>query len=126
MKRQTVKRGEHADAMSDMRAMTPEEDSVMQAQVDYFYRQFVQKVAAGRKLTFGQVDSIGQGRIWSGADAKRIGIVDTLGGFLDAVGYAKQVAKLKDCDYVILPAPSSGFGVKLGAFAEEQILDMVR
>jgi protease-4 len=126
MRRQAVKRGEHADAMSDMRAMTPAEDSVMQAQVDYFYRQFVQKVAAGRKLTFEQVDSIGQGRIWSGLDAKRIGIVDTLGGFLDAVGYAKQVARLKDCDYVVLPAPRSGFGATVGAFAEEQILDLVR
>jgi protease-4 len=125
-RRQAVKRGEHADAMSDMRAMTPDEDSVMQAQVDYFYRQFVQKVAAGRKLTFEQVDSIGQGRIWSGLDAKRIGIVDTLGGFLDAVGYAKQVAKLKECDYVVLPASKGGFGVRLGAFAEEQIRDIIR
>ncbi len=126
MKRQVVKRGEHADAMSDMRAMTPEEDSVIQAQIDHWYRQFVQKVATGRKLSFEHVDSVGQGRIWSGVDAKRIGIVDTLGGFLDAIGYAKQVAKLKDCDYVVLPAPKTGLGVQLSAFAEEQILDMVR
>ncbi|MCX6843640.1 MAG: signal peptide peptidase SppA [candidate division WOR-3 bacterium] len=125
-KRQVVKRGEHADAMSDMRAMTPEEDSAMQAQVDYFYRQFVQKVATGRKLTFEHVDSIGQGRIWSGLDAKRIGIVDTLGGFLDAVGYAKQIAKLKHCDYVVLPAPKGGLGVTLSGFAEEQLLNIVR
>ena len=125
-KRQVVTRGEHADAMSDMRAMTPEEDSMMQAQVDYFYHQFVQKVAAGRKLSYDKVDSIGQGRIWSGLDAKRIGIVDSLGGFLDAVGYAKQVAKLKDCDYVVLPAPKGGLGVTLSGFAEEQILNTIR
>jgi len=120
-RRQTVKRGEHADAMSDMRAMTPEEDSMMQAQVDYFYRQFVQKVAAGRKMSFETVDSIGQGRIWSGLDARRIGIVDSLGGFLDAVGYAKRVAKLEECDYVILPAPKSGFGSMAGDFVQEQV-----
>ncbi len=120
-RRQAVKRGEHADAMSDMRAMTPEEDSMMQAQVDYFYRQFVQKVAAGRKLSYEHVDSIGQGRIWSGADAKRVGIVDTLGGFLDAVGYAKQVAKLEDCDYVVLPAPKTGFGSMVSDFAQDQV-----
>jgi protease-4 len=125
-RRQAVKRGEHADAMSDMRAMTPEEDSLMQAQVDYFYNQFVQKVATGRKMTFEKVDSIGQGRIWSGLDAERIGIVDSLGGFLDAVGYAKQVAKLKDCDYIVLPAPKGGLGVQLSAFAEEQILNIIR
>ena len=120
-RRQVVKRGEHADAMSDLRTMTPEEDSMMQAQVDYFYRQFVQKVAEGRKLTFEHVDSVGQGRIWSGLDAKRIGIVDSLGGFFDAVEYAKQVAKLKDCDYVVLPAPKTGFGSIVSDFAQEQV-----
>jgi protease IV len=120
-RRQSVKRGEHADALSDMRAMTPEEDSVMQAQVDYFYNQFVQKVAAGRKMSFEKVDSVGQGRIWSGLDAKRIGIVDSLGGFLDAVGYAKQVAKIKDCDFVVLPAPKTGFGGMVSDFATEQV-----
>jgi protease IV len=120
-RRQTVKRGEHADAMSDMRAMTPEEDSMMQAQVDYFYNQFVQKVATGRKMSFEKVDSVGQGRIWSGLDARRIGIVDSLGGFLDAVGYAKKVAKVEDCDYLVLPAPRTGFGSMAGDFAQEQV-----
>ena len=86
----------------------------------------MQKVATGRKLSFEKVDSVGQGRIWSGADAKRVGIVDTLGGFVDAVGYAKQVAKLKDCDYLVLPASGGGIGVRLGAFAEEQMRDMIR
>jgi protease-4 len=125
-RRQTVKRGEHADAMSEMRTMTPEEDSMMQDQVDYFYNQFVQKVAAGRKMSFEKVDSIGQGRIWSGLDAKRIGIVDSLGGFLDAVGYAKQVAKLKECDYVVLPAAKNGFGNMVGDFAQDQVRKVIQ
>jgi protease-4 len=125
-RRQAVKRGEHADAMSDMRAMTPEEDSMMQAQVDYWYRQFVQKVATGRKLSFEKVDSVGQGRIWSGLDAKRVGIVDTLGGFLDAVGYAKKVAKLEDCDYIVLPAPKTGFGSMVSDFATEQVRKVIQ
>jgi len=125
-RRQVVKRGEHADAMSDLRAMTPEEDSVMQAQVDYFYNQFVRKVADGRKLTFEKVDSVGQGRIWSGLDAKRVGIIDTLGGFLDAVGYAKQVVGLKDCDYVVLPSLSTGFGAMMSDFAQEQVRKALR
>jgi protease-4 len=120
-RRQAVKRGEHADAMSDARVMTPEEDSMMQAQVDYFYRQFVQKVADGRRLSFAKVDSVGQGRIWSGLDAKRIGIVDSLGGFLDAVGYAKQITKLEDCDFIVLPAAKTGFGPMVSDFAQEQV-----
>jgi protease-4 len=94
---------------------------MMQAQVDYFYRQFVQKVAVGRKLSYEKVDSVGQGRIWSGFDAKRVGIVDTLGGFLDAVAYAKKVAKLEDCDYIVLPAPKTGFGSMVSDFATEQV-----
>jgi protease-4 len=124
-RRQTVKRGEHADALSDMRAMTPEEDSMMQAQVDYFYNQFVQKVATGRKMSFDKVDSIGQGRIWSGLDAKRIGIVDSLGGFLDAVGYAKNVAKVEGCDYLVLPAPKTGLGPMVSDFATEQAMKVM-
>ncbi|HTW91726.1 MAG TPA: signal peptide peptidase SppA [bacterium] len=120
-RRQAVTRGEHAGAMSDMRAMTPEEDSIMQAQVDYFYHQFVQKVATGRKLSFEHVDSIGQGRIWSGLDAKRVGIVDTLGGFLDAIGYAKKVARLGECDYIVLPAAGSGLGSMVSDFAQDQV-----
>ncbi|MBN2465297.1 signal peptide peptidase SppA [candidate division WOR-3 bacterium] len=120
-RRQVVKRGEHADAMSDLRTMTPEEDSMMQAQVDHFYRQFVQKVADGRKLTFAHVDSVGQGRIWSGLDAKRVGIVDTLGGFLEAVEYAKRLAKLKECDYVVLPKSKTGLGSMVSDFAQEQV-----
>ena len=94
---------------------------MMQSQVDYWYRQFVQKVATGRKLSFEHVDSVGQGRIWSGLDAKRVGIVDTLGGFLDAVEYAKRVAKLTECDYVVLPAPKTGFGSMASDFAMEQV-----
>jgi protease IV len=125
-RRQTVKRGEHADAMSDMRAMTPEEDSMMQAQVDYFYNQFVQKVATGRKMSYEKVDSIGQGRIWSGLDARRIGIVDSLGGFLDAVGYAQKITKLDDCDYVVLPASRTGLGSMVGDFAQDQVLRAIR
>ncbi len=125
-RRQVVKRGEHADAMSDLRTMTPEEDSMIQAQADHWYRQFVQKVAEGRKLSFEQVDSVGQGRIWSGLDARRVGIVDTLGGFLDAVEYAKQVAKLDDCDYVILPKSRTGFGAMMSNFAQDQVRKALR
>jgi protease IV len=120
-RRQVVKRGEHADAQSDFRALTQEEDSMMQEQIDYFYRQFVQKVADGRHLTFEKVDSVGQGRIWAGIDGKKVGIVDELGGFLDAVEYAKKAAKLKDCDFEFYPSPKSGMALKLEAAAEEQV-----
>jgi protease-4 len=125
-RRQVVKQGEHADALSDQREWTPEEDSMMQAFVDKFYQDFIGRVAQGRHMTKEQVDSIAQGRVWTGADGKRVGIVDELGGFLAAVDYAKKAAKLKDCDYVFLPRPKSGFGVQLGTFIAGQVLEALR
>jgi protease-4 len=126
VRRQTVKQGEHADALSDQREWTPEEDSMMQAFVDKFYESFIGKVAQGRHMTREQVDSIAQGRVWTGADGKRIGIVDELGGFLAAVDYAKKAAKLKDCDFVFLPKPRNGFSEQLGVFMATQVLKAIR
>jgi protease-4 len=126
VRRQTLKRGEHADALSDQREWTPEEDSMMQVFVDKFYESFIGKVAQGRHMTREQVDSIAQGRVWTGADGKRIGIVDELGGFLAAVDYAKKAAKLKDCDFVFLPKPRNGLGDRLGTFMASQVLKAVR
>ncbi len=107
--RETVKRGAHAD-MSDARLMTPEEDSMIQAEIDAFYDQFIRKVAEGRDLAVEQVDSVGQGRVWAGADALKAGLVDSLGGFMAAVEWAKKKAGLKECDYVFYPEPKSGMG----------------
>jgi len=126
VRRQTVKQGEHADALSDQREWTPQEDSMMQALVDEFYQDFIGKVAQGRHMTREQVDSIAQGRVWTGVDGKRVGIVDELGGFLAAVDYAKKAAKLKDCDFVFLPKPRSGLSAQLGMFMATQVLKALR
>jgi len=107
--RETVKRGAHAD-MTDARLMTQEEDSMVQAEIDAFYDQFIRKVADGRKLSVEHVDSVGQGRVWAGKDALAAGLVDSLGGFLAAVEWAKKKAGVKDCEYVFYPEPKTGFG----------------
>ena len=59
--------------------------------VEHIYSTFVKRVSAGRKLTFEQVDAIGQGRVWSGSDALKIGLVDKIGGMDEAI---KEAAKL--------------------------------
>jgi protease-4 len=125
IRRQVVKRGEHADASSDLREYTPEEDSAIQAQADWFYNQFVEKVALGRNLTFAHVDSVGQGRVWAGSDARRVGLVDSLGGLLDAVEYAKKEAGLGECDFVFYPKPRADLLSMLGGFARERILTVL-
>ncbi len=82
---------------------------VIQRNVDQIYDVFTSKVAAGRKMTQTAVDSIGQGRIWSGIDAKAIGLVDEMGGLTKALETAAELAKLKDYRLVSLPEQKEWF-----------------
>ncbi len=66
-----------------------------QESVEKIYTTFVNRVAVGRKMSFEQVDAIGQGRVWSGADAIKIGLVDRIGGMDDAIAKAASLAKIK-------------------------------
>lgn len=63
--------------------------------VERIYNTFVTHVAEGRKMTFAQVDSIAQGRVWSGAEALKIGLVDQIGGLNDAIQEAANLAKVE-------------------------------
>jgi len=68
--------------------------------MENFYRDFVTKAAQGRKMTYEQIDKIGQGRIWSGEDALKIGLVDKLGGLDEAIELAKEKAKIPSSEKV--------------------------
>ena len=63
--------------------------------VENIYNTFVTHVAEGRKMTFAQVDAIAQGRVWSGSEALKIGLVDKIGGLNDAIAEAARIAKIK-------------------------------
>ncbi len=63
--------------------------------VEKIYNTFVSHVAQGRKMTFEQVDAIAQGRVWSGTEALKLGLVDKIGGLNDAVAEAAKIAKIK-------------------------------
>jgi protease-4 len=69
---------------------------LLQSQVNRGYDEFLARVAAGRKKTPEQVDAVAQGRVWAGTDAHRLGLVDQLGSFNDAVKAAARRAKLTD------------------------------
>ncbi len=90
----TVKTGALADLGTVSRPMTPGEQAVIQNFVDHIYDQFVERVALCRKLTTNRVDEIAQGRVWSGADALKNGLVDELGGLQQAIVVAAKEAKL--------------------------------
>jgi protease-4 len=85
------------------RALGPVTKQVLQATVDHAYQQFLRRVADGRKKPVEDVDKIAQGRVWSGVDAQRIGLVDHLGGLKDATDAAAKLAELGseyDVDYI--------------------------
>ncbi len=98
-----VKTNPHADMMTNTRALTPFELNVIQQSIEEIYDAFVQRVAEGRNMTVKQVDSIAQGRIWSGIDAKSIGLVDEIGGLDDAVRIAAELAGLQEYSVIELP-----------------------
>jgi len=91
---ETVARGRHADMYSAFRDFTPDEAARFQAQMDIVYRLFVDHVSRGRRMGKAEVDSVGQGRVWSGVAARRLGLVDHLGGIDAAIAMARAKAKI--------------------------------
>lgn len=98
-----VKSGELKDAGSPLRDMTPEERQYLQGVIDNVFGQFVNAVAEGRKLEVEAVRKIADGRIFSGEQAKALGLVDVLGNQEDAVAEAGRMAKIEGEPRVVLP-----------------------
>ncbi len=99
-----AKTNENADFGSITQPLTEFQYSKLQEMVVKTYDDFTKRVAEGRGLTQSYVDSIGQGRVWAGADAIGLGLVDQLGDMEDAIAYAAQKAELGD-DYKVTEWP---------------------
>ncbi|MBW4524570.1 MAG: signal peptide peptidase SppA [Phormidium tanganyikae FI6-MK23] len=91
-----VKTGRFADSRTISRPRTPQELEIVQDSVNRIYNQFLTKVSDSRKLEKSKVAEIAQGRVWSGVQAKSLGLVDQLGGLEDAIRAAAERAKLGD------------------------------
>ncbi len=120
-----AKTNKHADIMSIFKPLSAEEKDIIQIGVETIYNDFITKVAEGRGMTKEQVDSIGQGRVWLAIDAKKIGLVDEIGGIEKAIKIAKDLAKIDDytlVDYPILKDPFEQFVIGLTGEAESKIL----
>ncbi len=98
-----VKSGELKDTGSPLRDMTPEERQYLQSVIDNVYGQFVRAVAEGRGLDVEAVRKIADGRVFTGEQAKALGLVDALGGQEDAVAEAGRMAKIEGEPRVVLP-----------------------
>ena len=107
---ETIKRGDNADMMSAYQPFSEEQAKLINEQMQAFYKLFVTKAAEGRHTTFEKINAIGQGRIWSGEDAIKNGLVDKLGGIDTAIALAKEKAGIKASEKVkikLYPAPKS-------------------
>jgi protease-4 len=104
-----VKTNPYADYIPVTRPMNDAERKIITNDIETIYGTFITHVSEGRKMTVAQIDSIGQGRVWSGVDAKRIGLVDEFGGLNDAIAEAAKLAKLKDFRTLDLPEQKDAF-----------------
>jgi len=86
---EVLKRGEHADLIAPTRSLRDDERVVIERELEGMYRAFLKVVADGRKQPIESIEKVAEGRVWIGTDAKRVGLVDELGGFEVAVEAAR-------------------------------------
>jgi len=98
-----VKTNENSDFPSVTKPLSEYQYHIIQVGVDRIYETFINHVANGRNMTNEEVNEIAQGRVWSGADAVKIGLVDELGGLEDAIQEAVDLAALEDYRLIELP-----------------------
>ena len=102
-----VTTGKYADLGDISKPLSPDERAILQNQVNHGYDDFTKAVAAGRHKTQAYINSIGQGRVWTGEQAIKIGLVDRLGNITDAVASAAKMAKSSDYKLVEYPEQKS-------------------
>jgi len=98
-----IKSGKHKDIASPLRKMTQEEKKLLQGVLDSVHEQFIRAVAEGRNLPLEKVRSLADGRIFSGDQAKTLGLVDELGNLQDTIALAAKMAGIKGEPEVIYP-----------------------
>lgn len=117
----TVSTNTHAAAGSVFYPLQSNEMAVLQGGVENFYHTFLSRVAAGRNMTVANVDSIAQGRVWSGAQAIKIGLVDTLGDMDVALKIAAKKANITTYSVEELPSASNAWKRFLARFNPEDM-----
>ena len=104
-----VKTNENADFFGVTKPLPEFQYNIIKDEVEKFYTTFINHVAKGRNMSVEDVDKIAQGRVWSGRDALKLGLVDEMGGLDDAVKSAVELAKLEDYRTIDLPKQKDPF-----------------
>lgn len=119
----TVSRGKLAGIDDVYAPWSDEQRAAAQSWVDAFYDSFITEVAASRKLSKEQVDQVARGRVWSGADAKEKGLVDRLGGLMDAIALAREQGHApEDAELKIFQDSGGLVGSVMGAAVPDALL----
>ncbi|OGP58888.1 MAG: hypothetical protein A2162_03230 [Deltaproteobacteria bacterium RBG_13_52_11b] len=121
-----LKSGEHKDIGSPFREMSPEDRRIIQEVIDDVHQQFVNAVAEGRKLDRAKVVEIADGRILSGNQAKRIGLVDQIGNLQDAIDTAAKMVGIVGKPYVVYPKRRFSFWELLIRETTSVFLDVLK
>jgi protease-4 len=119
--------GKEADIFSTFRPFSPEEKKIMKDEILWTYDQFLTKVAEGRNMTKAEVNAVGRGRVWTGAQARDLKLVDELGGLTKAVELAKGlagIAREEEVRLVVWPKKRNFWESLLGRRVPESVLDM--
>lgn len=117
-----IKRGKHSDLFWGLRHLTKDELGREEEELKWWYGKFVQRVAESRGMSERKVDSLGQGRIYSGISAQENNLIDQTGGYLDALDAVKEIAGIKgDVDIVSYPK-NLGFSLAPQSSEEGKLL----
>jgi protease-4 len=100
---ETIKTNKYADFPNLTKELAPKETALLKANIEQTYNTFLKHVAESRKLTIDEVDKIAQGRVWTGNQAIKIGLVDKIGTLSDAIEYAKKKANIQNYSVYTFP-----------------------
>ena len=117
----TYKRGEHSAMLGMTDAMSESERAILQSWINETYAEFVQQVADGRRTSVDKIEPVAQGRVWTGSQALKNGLVDELGGLEVALAKASSLAQLTEYRVVRYPKPMTFFDVLLEDLSANQV-----
>ncbi len=124
LNKEIIAHGNNATIYSDYGNFTESERERVEKMMETVYEQFVNKAAAGRQTTFDEIDAVAQGRVWTGKQAKELGLVDELGGLDTALAIAKKEVGITDkdkVDIVVLPEQKTFFEQVMESMLDEEM-----
>ena len=122
MNTEVVTRGKNSGMFTSTSPFSPDERKIWLRHMEETYHEFVSKAAAGRHMDYNRLEALAQGRVYTGRQAKKLGLIDEIGTLADAVAAAKKMAGLKadaDVDLLVLPQPKSMFEQLFGGEGPE-------